>query len=522
MKGETESPDPETSSIPSLETLKNQIRREKIMNVSIKTIGLAAFFAVSSTGYGAVGFNTSQLAGNLEKMAHTLEESLGRKPDSLPVFDVAKDFGADISGVQITTKQLQDAINACAKNGSGKVYFPKGLYLTGTLILKSGVNLELAEGARIIGSTDEKDYLVISPQYKNNTDRQVNKSLFYAEKVNDISITGKGIIDFQGDSPVYYPSHDNDPRRPFGIRCVSCTNVYVSGLMLLNSPQWMQHYLDCQNVMIENLNVFNHAHQNNDGMDIDGCRNVYVRNCRVDSDDDGICLKSNGPSSCENVLVENCVASSHCNALKLGTESTGGYKNILYRNCKVVPSVTGLHYINGASTARTAITLIITDGGTMENVWFDRIEAADCVTPIFVTLGNRSRKHTDGVHKPDVGRIGNVKLSNIKATGGGPMSSSITGLDKEHVISNVSLENIYLTLVSPGISKDSQVDMLKVLSKVKPGYPSPHTWGNLPSYGFYFRYVDGLQLSNVNMKLECSDPREAIVSEDCLNVVNHK
>jgi polygalacturonase len=284
--------------------------------------------------------------------------------------------------------------------------------------------------------------------------------------------------------------------------------------MLMNSAQWLQHYLDCENVMIENLTVFNHAHQNNDGLDIDGCRNVYVRNCRVDSDDDGICLKSNGPSSCENVLIENCVAASHCNALKLGTESTGGYKNILYRNCQVVQSATGRHFVNGAATTRTAITLIITDGGSMENVWFDHIEAADCVTPIFVTLGNRSRKHTDGVPKPEVGRIENIKLSNIKATGAGPISSSITGLDPEHVIKNVSLENIYLTLTAPGNPKDRETDMIKVLKQVKPG--------NLPSYGFYFRYLDGLQLTNVNLKLECSDPREAILTEDCANVVNHK
>lgn len=455
-------------------------------------------------------------------MARQLEESLSKDRDSLPAFDVAKDFKANKSGLKTTTSQLQDAIDACARQGPGRVVFPKGVYLTGTLILKSGVHLELADGAKILGSTDEKDYLVIKPQYRNRTDLQVNKSLFYAEKADDISITGKGVIDFQGDSPVYLPSRDNDPRRPFGIRLVSCSNVYVNGLMLINSPQWMQHYLDCENVMIENLNVFNHAHRNNDGMDIDGSRNVYVRNCRVDSDDDAICLKSNGPKPCENVLIENCVVSSHCNALKLGTESTGGFKNIMYRQCQVIPSVTGGHHVNGIPSTRTAITLIITDGGTMENVWFDDIEAAGCLTPIFVTLGNRGRKHAKDVPKPEVGRIENLKISNIKATGAGPISSSITGLDMSHMIKNVSLENIDLTLASPGNAKDSEVDMLKVLAKVKKGYPSPHTWGNLPGYGFYFRYIDGLQMKNVNFKLACDDPRESIVSKDCLNVVNHR
>ena len=230
-------------------------------------------------------------------------------------------------------------------------------------------------------------------------------------------------------------------------------------------------------------------------------------------------MKSNGPGSCENVLIEHCAVSSHCNVLKLGTESTGGFKNILYRNCQVVPSATGHHFINGAPTARTAITLIITDGGTMENVWFDHIEASDSVTPIFVTLGNRSRRYTGGVPKPGIGQIENIMLSNIKAVGAGPMSSSVTGLDNSHKIKNVILDNISLTLTVPGNAKDRRTDMDKVLKKVKPGYPSPHTWGDLPSYGFYFRYVDGLQLANIELKSEKKDPRDPIVTADCLNVV---
>ena len=484
-------------------------------------VGLLAFIFLPALANGAAGFNSAQMADNLETMAHKLEISLTGNRNPRPVFDVAKDFGADNSGHQVTTRQIQNAIDACASHGSGTVFFPPGIYLTGTLVLKSGVHIDLAEQARILGSTEAKDYLIISPRYKNNTDRQVNKSLFYAEGVSDISLTGKGSINFQGDSLVYQPSHDNDPLRPFGIRFVTCTNVYVSGLMLINSPQWMQHYLNCENVMLEDLNVFNHAHQNNDGMDIDGCRNVYVRNCRVDSDDDGICLKATGPQSCENILIENCITSSHCNALKLGTETTGGFKNILYRNCQVVPSVTGHHFINGSPTARTAITLIITDGGTMENVWFDKIEATDCITPIFVTLGNRSRKYTADTPKPGIGRIENILLSNIKATGAGPISSSITGLDLSHQIKNVTLENISLTLTNPGNDKDRQTDMDKVLKRVKPGYPSPESWGNLPSHGFYVRYVDGLQMANIELKLACNDPREAIVTQDCIHVEDH-
>jgi hypothetical protein len=281
----------------------------------------------------------------------------------------------------------------------------------------------------------------------------------------------------------------------------------------------MQHYLNCDNVMLDNLTVFNHANRNNDGMDIDGSRNVYVRNCKVDSDDDAICLKSNGPSACENVLIENCTAASHCNALKLGTETTGGFKNILYRNCTVIPSATGTHHLYGVESTRTAMTLIITDGGRMENVWFDNIDATGCITPIFVTLGSRSRKYTSSASKPGIGSIKNIRISNVTAAGAGPICSSVTGLDKDHPIDNVTLENINLELTHPGNIADTKVDMAAVLKRYKPAYPSPHAWKtNLPVYGLYACYISGLTLKNVNFELKCQDPRKPLLIEECSNV----
>ncbi|MCP4314229.1 MAG: glycoside hydrolase [Bacteroidetes bacterium] len=487
--------------------------------------GLSLIYAISCTSTDdttiASGLNTVELENKLEMMAQDLENTLAIDRTHLPLFDVVKDFHADTTGLVITTEQLQNAIDHCFKNGPGRVFFPRGIYLTGTLILKSGVHLEFEEGTEIIASVIREDYPVIYPEFKANTDRQVNKALFYAENATDISMTGKALIDFQGNHPSHYYTFGNDPSRPFGIRFVSSKNIYMSGLQLWNSPQWMQHYLNCDNVMLENINVFNHSNKNNDGIDIDGSRNVYVRHCRIDSDDDAICLKSNGPSVCENVLIENCIASSHCNALKLGTETTGGFKNIIYRNCKVVPSVSGRHHINGIETTRTAITMIITDGGKMENVWFDSIDATGCNTPIFVTLGNRSRKHTVGVPEPEVGTIEKIKISNFKASGAGPITPSVTGLNSDHRIKNVVLENVYLEFTNPGLQSDRQINVAELLKEKKSKYPSPNVIGKLPSYGFYFRYIDGLQLTDVELDLKCDDPREKVIIEDCSDVAGN-
>ena len=463
---------------------------------------------------------TLPMQRQLEKMASELEAKLVTSPASLQTINVVKDFNADNKGRRTTTKQLQKAIDAAAKKAPCRVVFPAGTYVTGTLFLRSGVHIELMEGARILASVNLKDYPERYPEYKSNTDLQVNKSLFYAEKVSGISISGNGSIDFRGNDKLYEGSGGNDPLRPFGIRIISSKNIYIAGLHLKNSAQWMQHYLDCDSVMIENLDVFNHAHHNNDGMDIDGSRHVYVRNCNVDSDDDAICLKSNGIAACENILIENCTAASHCNSLKLGTETTGGFRNILYRNCRVVQSVTGKKYINGVPTTRTAITLIITDGGAMENIWFDNINATDCITPIFVTLGSRGRIHTPGAPKPGIGSMSNIKISNFNATGAGPISSMATGLSDKHRIHNFILEDISLEMSVPGKPEDKNADMDAIIKMAKPRYPSPHAWkSNLPSSGFYFRYIDGLALYNINMKYKNNDPRNKMIFKDCDSIV---
>ncbi|MDB6114921.1 MAG: glycoside hydrolase, partial [Lacunisphaera sp.] len=204
----------------------------------------------------------------------------------------------------LATARIQQAIDACGAAGGGVVRLTPGEYVSGTLFLRSHVELNLPAGALLRGSPDLADYPVCRPEYRSNTDRQVVRSLLYAEKQDDIALTGQGTIDFNGGAPAFQTHKDNDPLRPFGLRFITCRNVTVRDLTLRNSGQWLQHYLNCDHVTLSGLTVFNHVNQNNDGIDIDGCRQVHIHDCRVDSDDDGICLKSNGPAACEDVLVE--------------------------------------------------------------------------------------------------------------------------------------------------------------------------------------------------------------------------
>ena len=68
------------------------------------------------------------------------------------------DHGAVGDGKRLNTTAIEKAIQACADRGGGRVLFPQGEYLTGTLELLSNVTLHLEEGAVIKGSTNLDDY----------------------------------------------------------------------------------------------------------------------------------------------------------------------------------------------------------------------------------------------------------------------------------------------------------------------------------------------------------------------------
>jgi polygalacturonase len=145
--------------------------------------------------------------------------------------------------------------------------------------------------------------------------------LIFANEVSNIVITGFGTIDGNGAQQKPHPNAlkgDLDGR-PRNILFISCKNIRVEGIRMVNAGIWNQHYLNCEDVIVDRINVYNHANRNNDGIDIDGCRRFTLSNSTFDTDDDAIVLKSTGPAGCENIVITNCIVSSFCNAIKAGT-----------------------------------------------------------------------------------------------------------------------------------------------------------------------------------------------------------
>ena len=419
------------------------------------------------------------------------------------------EFGAAGDGVTMNTVSIQSAIDECSKSG-GTVYFPAGKYLTGSLYLRSDVTIYLENGATIFGSGKLTDYKAHFPRVKSLNDAFLKYSLFYAEGEKNISIEGHGVIDGQGQ--LFKVTTRKKPERymnrPFIIRFVRCSNVRVEGVSLRNSAMWMQQYLACDGLTVRDIDVFNHVNQNNDMIDIDGCRNVVVEGCGGDTDDDGIVLKSTSKYPDENISITNCIVSSHCNAIKLGTESVAGFKNICISNIVIKPSIVK-QVIFGYPEGTSGITLAEVDGGTLENVNISGIVMDGPRVPIFLRLGDMHRQYDTTESQPEVGNFNNVSISNLVALNVGSVGCSITGLPG-HPIEGISLSNIRISFaggIENGIASESPREL-------SAHYPESTMWGTLPAYGFFLWHARDITLNNIELNFMHKDSRPAVYADD--------
>ena len=421
------------------------------------------------------------------------------------------DHGAIEGGTTLCTVAINSAITQCAERGGGQVMVPAGTWLTGTIVLKSNVELQLAKGAILLASTAHSDFPGFNPVYRSHKDINGFHALIYAEDQSNIAITGSGTIDGQGklQKPRQGARFRSDrDGRPRNILLISCSDIRVEGITMLNSGVWNQHYLNCEDVLVDRIQVYNHSNRNNDGIDIDGCRRFVLSNSTFDTDDDAICLKSTGMAPCEQVLVTNCIASSHCNAIKTGTESTGGFKHVTISNCSVKPSA-NKEVVFGREKGITGITVGCVDGGLCEDINISNIIIEGTQVPIFVRLGKRNRPHTAGAKVTKDSTMKNISISNITATGCGDWGCSVLGLP-DNPIGNLKLHNIRITFPGGGTEDDSK----RVIKEELRGYPQPTTWGKMPAYGLFVRNTDGLKLQNIQLETVKPDQRPPLWLEN--------
>ncbi|MEM6262584.1 MAG: glycosyl hydrolase family 28 protein [Bacteroidota bacterium] len=434
-----------------------------------------------------------------------------------------QEFGAKPGGKVLNTSYIQDAIDAAHANGGGRVVVPAGRFLTGTVILKSGVELHVQKDGILLGSTNPDHYVKLNRW----------KGLIMADGQERIAVTGHGEIDGQGrevalhlDSLFYagkldslhYNSVEMRPKyylRPQLIEFVDCNYIQVRNVTLKNAACWVQTHHQCSNIVIDSVRTISDAYWNNDGIDIQDCRNVRITHCFVNSADDGICLKSHSADySCDSIYIADCTVRSSASAVKFGTRSHGGFSNVIIERIKVY------------DTFRSAIAIECVDGGELENVIVQDITATNTGNAIFIRLAKR--------HTKTVGTLRNVNLKNIDVEVAfkrpdydyevrGPalpffhntFPSSITGIPG-HAVENVVLENINIRYPGKGNSGLAYLPVSRLTSvpeKIK-AYPEFSMFGELPAWGLYVRHVKGLTLKDITMSIDEADYRPAIIMDD--------
>ena len=418
-------------------------------------------------------------------------------------------YGASSDTTVLSTKAIQQAIDDCSSHGGGRVVVPAGMYKIGTIELRSHVHLYLEAGATLYGSTSLSDYREMKSSYLSLRTQTSTIQLIYADSVCDVTIDGQGTIDGRGAAFEKLSWNDEGITRPHLLRFIQSQDIAVRDITLRNSGCWMQHYLACDRLLIDGIKVTNRNNYNNDALDLDGCHDVVGSDLICDSDDDGITLKSTSPRLCENITIQNCIVSSHCNAIKLGTETNGGFRNINITGCVVKPSSDQSSQFFGDPSKRgtSAISLEITDGGTMENVNVSNIVVEGTESPIFIRLGNRARSYAEGIAVERVGTMRGLHLSDITVNGAGRTGCSITGLPGHPV------EDVWLSRITIRQQGGCQAVDIPDDEKEK-DYPEATMWGVLPAKGFFVRHARHIVFSDVEISCAENDLRPEYVKVD--------
>jgi len=412
------------------------------------------------------------------------------------------DKGAKGDGVSDNTDIIQQAIDECTDTG-GTVIIPSGIYMTSALRMKSNVNLHLEQGAILRGSTDFASYRGM-------------QAIIYAKDMENISITGCGTIDGQGNHPNFQYG-DNKPMRAKIILFTGCKNIRVEGVNLINPGEWTQSYRRCDGIQIRGIRVVAHGNYNNDGLDIDS-KNVIISDCYIDADDDAICFKSENNELCENITVTNCILRSNCNAIKFGTASFSGFRNIVVSNC-IIQKATEDHRRQWyktepwmGTTDKTVIAGIAlesVDGGVMEQILISNIIMTDVQTPIFIRLGDRSRKITD-----HISILKDININNIIARNASLIACSVTGVPGG-IAENICIKDVQIT----SIGNKDQIPADKPVPENVDGYPENRMFRHiLPASGFYVRHVRNIRFENVRLNTLEVDTRPMFYLEDSENV----
>lgn len=434
------------------------------------------------------------------------------------------DFGAKGDGKTLDSPAINAAIEAAVSDGGGQIFLPAGTFLSGSIRLKSNIELHLSPGCVILAAPaemkayDESEEWGDFPQYQDGGHTYFHNSLIWAEDQENISITGSGMIDGEGLTKKDTEKAGNLMGGSIGtgdkaIALKQCRRVTLRDFTVYRGGHFAIIMTGCDLSNLDNLTI----DTNRDGIDIDCCKYMTVTNCKVNTPhDDAIVLKSSyalkKPVLCEHIAVTNCNVTGYkcgtllngtyipekvnwvCGRFKLGTESNGGYRNITLSNCT-------FNYSSGLAFEEV-------DQGIMENITVSNITMSHVHHyPIYITTGCRNRGPKEVTRKSSAR---DIQISNVVADDCDSLCSIIvTGMPDEPV-RNVWLNNIRLQFRGGGAKELVN----KQYREQGTNYPEPKFAGETPAYGLYARHVVGLNANNLTFSYDRPEYRPAVVLDD--------
>jgi hypothetical protein len=458
-----------------------------------------------------------------------------------------RDFGAKGDGSSVDTAAVQDAIDACNRDRGGTVLVPAGVFVIGTVEMKSNVTLHIAAAGTLMGSADGKDYRPADaiPLYGDATLNDGNVGLLFAVQAENIAIEGPGTIDGQGAqfrSPARGappPSGRGGNNRPYHLLFHQCKNLSVRDIFLTQSAYHSVRIIQSSYVKLDHIRIYNRVNHNNDGFHFISAQHVHLSNCTVECQDDACALFG----SCKFVTVSNCSFSTRWSVFRFGG---GEAENITVSNCLI------------HDTYGCPIKMRCGPGSRFENISFSNLVMSNVTGPISIGVGGNRRRQqpaavqvqTQNVQTQNV-QTQNVQTQNQAAAGGPPIEESTVQPMLGGVVRNISFRGIRATVAAPVPLPDvpftstynpGEIKSCIALNRSADGvlenitfddvhvtFPGGGTAeeaavrdvpmitgeyyenGVLPAYGVFARNVRALTLSNVRLEVNAVELRPALV-----------
>ena len=400
---------------------------------------------------------------------------------------VVTESGAVGDGQTVNTKVIQVLIDRASTEGGGVLVVPKGAFMSGALFFKKGVNLLVEKDGILKGTANPEDYPQIKTRWE-GVERQWTSAFLNFDNMTNVTMTGEGMIDGSGDiwlqrggfrgrgrggvtnqpasqatqqvdraaapaaGATNAPAAGTGPRRgrPRMICFTNCRNVRVADLHLQRQAVWCLHFLYCEDVVADNLNIRAIERiPSSDGIDVDSCRNVRITRCDIACNDDNIAIKCgkdedglrvNRPS--ENITISDCTIGAGA-GITMGSEVSGSIRHVLVERCTFTGSGAAARFKSQPSR-----------GGVVEDIVYRDIKLND---PRLAFEFNLEWRMVPPIAPPAkvLTVVRNVRLINFSGT---TQSGGIMHGLKDSPIRNVKFENCNFT-AQRGLRIENAVDL---------------------------------------------------------------